>query len=119
MVFRDVHTCLAKKRSDSADYTWNVVVGENQQRITGLDIYMKGTDSRETRRCARLRSSGNGDFLHATAQPYFDRVRIVLDRGLRRREIYPATFGDCAGVDKIEPFLFNGTFQQATRSGSQ
>jgi hypothetical protein len=119
MVFRDVDTSLAKQGSYAADHAWNVVVGKDQQCIPGLDIDVESADSREARRCTRLRSSGNNDFLHAAAQPDFNRIRIVLDSGLRCRKFYPAGFGDCTGIDQIEPFLFDGTFQQATCSGDK
>ena len=53
----------------------------------GLHIDVEGADLGQARRRAGLRNSGDGDLLHSSAQPHFDRVRILLSRGLRGREV--------------------------------
>lgn len=78
VVFRDVDPGFAEESAYPANDTRNVVVREDQQRISRLNIDVKRTNSREPRECAGLCRTRDRDLLHSTAQPDFYGVWIVL-----------------------------------------
>ena len=78
VIFRDVDSCFTEESTHSADYPRNIVVRQDYERITWLDIDVKSADSRQPRERTRRRRAGNGDLLHPATQPYFNRIRMVL-----------------------------------------
>src|ERR1700682_2577309 len=115
MVFGDVHARFAKERSDSPDHARNVVIRKNQQRISRLDVYVKGSYSGQPWSSARLRRTRDCNFLHSPTQTHFNSVRIILGRSFRSRQLDSACLCYSAGVDEIETLLFYGSFQNTAR----
>src|SRR6266550_5250103 len=115
VVFRDINPSFTQESTYPANYTWNVIVRENQERIPRLDIDVKRADPREPRQCAGLCSTGDCNLLHTTAQSHFNRIWVVLCRSLGRGEVDAATLRHCAGVDEIEPLLLYGSLEKPSR----
>ena len=85
MVLGDVDSGFAQQRTDTANHPGNIVVRENEQRVARLHIDMERADSCQPRRQSWLRRTRNRYLLHPSAQPDFDRIRIILRRGFGRR----------------------------------
>jgi hypothetical protein len=78
VILRDVDSSFTQQSTHPTDYTRNVGVREDEERISRLYIDVKGADPREPWQRAGLRRSRNRNLPHSAAQSNFNSVRIVL-----------------------------------------